>query len=399
METSDADAEAWVLTTAEGCALLSDVAAVPRPGPGEIQRWRSLAGAEHVSAAIRLAACRLRGRAKFARADQMWLEPEGLEQATAEPVARHKARRFGAGLIVDLCAGIGGDTLALAAEGRVLAVDLDPAMGRRILWNADVHGAAGRVAAIRARAESFGLPSGALVHVDPDRRARPGRRAQAVVDYQPGLDFLRTLPARCPGGAIKLGPASDFAAHFDTGAFEVEVISLAGECKEATVWFGTLAGCRRRATRLPDFATWTERDGPASPRVPVVGPGPWIYDPDPALGRAGLLDAFAAAHGVARCFDGVDFLTSTERLASPWLAAFETLEVLPLDLKRLRRLVRERGLGTLEIKTRGLDLTPERLRSELRPEGPGAATLLLMRSAESSAAVLARRAGPAPAPA
>jgi hypothetical protein len=397
MATSDADAEAWVLTTAEGRALLADVAAVSRPGPAEITRWRSLATADHVAAAIRLAACRLRARAKFTRADQMWLEPVGLEQATAEPVSRHKARRFGAELVVDLCSGIGGDTLALAAEGRVLAVDLDPAMCRRTLWNAAVHGAAGRVAAIRARAEAFGLPAGALVHVDPDRRARPGRRAQTVADYQPGLVFLQDLPARCPGGAIKLGPASDFAAHFGAPAFEVEVVSLAGECKEATVWFGSLAGCRRRATRLPEQATWTDRDGPPNPRVAVARPCRWIYDPDPALGRAGLLEAFAAAHGLARCVEGVDLLTSSECLASPWLAAFETLEVLPLDLKRLRRLVRERGLGSLEIKTRGFDLTPERLRIELRPEGPEAATLLLVRGTETAVAVLARRPGPTPA--
>ena len=43
--------------------------------------------------------------------------------------------------------------------------------------------------------------------------------------------------------------------------FEIELISLRGECKEATVWFGELASCRRRATRLPEGVTWTDRDG------------------------------------------------------------------------------------------------------------------------------------------
>ena len=52
---------------------------------------------------------------KFEHGQQMWVEPIGIEQATSEPVARHKAARFTCPLVVDLCAGIGGDALALAA--------------------------------------------------------------------------------------------------------------------------------------------------------------------------------------------------------------------------------------------------------------------------------------------
>src|SRR5689334_19177383 len=108
---ADADAEYAILSTESGRALLAEAALVARPGPADLARWRKNAPAEQVAAAVRLAECRRRGAAKFARADRMWLEPVALEQATAEPVARHKARRFGDGVIVDLCAGIGGDAL------------------------------------------------------------------------------------------------------------------------------------------------------------------------------------------------------------------------------------------------------------------------------------------------
>src|SRR5690242_5766541 len=101
------EAEAAVLTTEVGRALLAEIGAVPTPGPSDLTRWRSSAPAGWVAAALRLAAARRRGAAKFSKADRMWLEPEGVEQATAEPVARHKARRFGSGPVVDLCAGVG----------------------------------------------------------------------------------------------------------------------------------------------------------------------------------------------------------------------------------------------------------------------------------------------------
>lgn len=387
-----ADAEWQVLTTEAGRVLLADVAGVPRPGPAELTRWRRRASAEFVAAALRLAEGHRRGAVKFARAGAMWFDPTGLEQATAEPVARHKARRFAAATVLDLCAGIGGDTLALAsAARRVIAVDRDPGMCRRALWNAGVYEVADRVAPVCARAETFPLAPGALVHVDPDRRARAAPRARSLHGYVPGLEFLCALPRSARGGAVKLGPASDFDAHFTGPAFEVELVSLAGECKEATVWFGGLVTCRRRATTLPAGFSWTDRDGPEGVHAAPAPVGPWVFDPDPALVRAGLLDAFAVTHGLHRVAEGVGLLTGTERIASAFLTAFEVQHVLPLDLKRLRRLVADQGLGPLEIKPRGLDLLPETLRAQLRLEGTRPATLLLVGGPGRARAILARR--------
>jgi hypothetical protein len=391
--TTGAEAEAWVLTTEAGRALLVVVSAVAAPGPADLSRWRRGASAEHVSAALRLADGRRRGAAKFARADRMWFEPTGLEQATSEPVARHKARRFEgrAPVVVDLCCGIGGDTVALAGAGpRVLAVDRDVGMCRRTVWNAAVYEVADRVAAVRSRAETFQIPVGAWVHVDPDRRARGGR-AQKVDRYEPGVPFLRSLATDIQGGALKLGPASDFAEHFGGPGFEVELISLAGECKEATVWFGEAVTCRRRATRLPEAATWTDCDSPDGATATVGPIGSWVFDPDPSLGRVGLLDGFAAAHGLSRFAAGIDYLTGQDRVESPFLAAFEVIDVLPLDLKALRRGLSARGLGLLEVKTRGLDLRPEAVRARLRPQGDLSATLLLAGGTEKARAILAKR--------
>ena len=248
----EALAERSVLTTDAGRDLLAEVALVRRPAPGDVARWRRSHPAERVAAAIRLVESRRRASAKFVRSGAMWLDPIGLEQATAEAVARHKAARFAGSVAFDLCCGIGGDALALAGEARgVVAVDLDEGMTHRARWNAEVYGVGHRVAPILARAEAVAIPPEALVHIDPDRRARATGRARSVEDYVPGLTFLRGLRGRCRGGAIKLGPACDFARGFGDLPVEIELVSHGGECKEATVWFGDLAtpGVRRRASR------------------------------------------------------------------------------------------------------------------------------------------------------
>ncbi len=382
-----------MLTAEPGRRLLAEVARVAEPRPADITRWRKLAPPNVVTAAVRLAACRFRAQAKYSRGDRMWLDPVGLEQATSEAVARHKAARFTQPVVVDLCAGIGGDSVALAQGARVLAVDSDHGMCRRLAWNTAVYEVADRVQPCRSRAETFTIPPGAWVHIDPDRRPSGQQRARRLAGYSPGLDFLHRLVRHVRGGAIKLSPASDFAAHFSSSGFEVELISLKGECKEATVWFGAAATCRLRATRLPENVTWTDRDGGIMPfpRVPVIPVSAFVYDPDPALLRAGLLDSFAAAHSLKRIAADIDYLTGDRLVNTPFLTPFAVQSIHHLDMKQLRRLVVEHDLGPVEIKMRGLDLAPETLRTQLRLRGSRPATLILAGGRGSAVVILAQR--------
>jgi len=394
-EADASDAEFRVLTTDAGRALLAEALAAKAPGPAELARWRKAHDAESVAAALRLAESRRKAAAKFSRGDRMWLDPVGLEQSTAEAVAVHKARRFDAGVVVDLCSGIGGDAIALAERAVVLAVDRDRGMNRRVAWNAEAYGRLDRVLPCRATAEAFPIPPGAWVHIDPDRRASRRGRAVDPEGYAPGPDFLRELMRRAPGGAVKLGPASDFARFAEAVGreVEVEIISLGGEAKEAALWFGAAASRRRRATRLPEGLTWTHREGEAPwEDYPTVAPvGRWLYDPDPALSRSGLLDSFAREHGLGRLAADLPYLTGDERLDTPWLEAFEVLSVHPLDLKKLRRLVDAEGLGPVQVKHRTTDLKPEALRPLLRHRGDAPAVLFLTGGSGPGRAFVTRR--------
>jgi hypothetical protein len=386
-----ARAEAWVLTTDLGARLLEEIAQIEAFGPSELGRLRKLAAPPAVAAAIRLCFARAKARGKFEHGDRLWVDLTGVEQATSELVARHKAARFNCPLVVDLCAGVGGDALALAGRSDVLAVDLDFGMCHRLEYNAAVYGVAGRVLPVRARAEAFAIPSDAWLHLDPDRRVLPRGRARLLHDYAPGPDFWRKAAQRVAAGAIKLSPASDFAKHFSDSEHEIELVSLRGECKEATLWFGELVSCRRRATRLPENVTWTDRDGPTTEWAPVAPLATWIYDPDPALLRAGLLDGFARAHQLNRVGEGVHYLTGGRLVSTPFLTPFEIQEVSALDLKRLRRVIARNEIGTLEIKVRGVDIAPEVLRARLQPRGARSATLLVIGGSGAARAVLAHR--------
>ena len=342
---------------------------------------------ELVRAAMTLQELRRRAREKFSRADQMWFNRKGLEQATAEPVARHKAARF-SGHVWDYCAGIGGDAIAQAVAGaEVIAVDRDAANCLRVQWNAEAYGVGSRIKTLAADVESLTERDG-LLHIDPDRRAGGAQRSVRIEDGTPGLGYLRRITHEFEGGAIKLSPAANFTGKFPEG--EIELISLDGEAREATIWFGRLAGPGLwRATVLPAGATLA-----GDPLESFAAPGPldrWIYDPDPAVVRAGLVNRLCEETGLQRLDAAEEYLTSSERIESPFVRPFEVLADLPNNDREIRRYFRESDIGQIEIKCRHVPIQADAVRRKLPLPGRRPGVLIFARIAGRTRAVVCRR--------
>ena len=335
--------------------------------------------------AFALVECRRRAQEKFSRAESMWFDRKGLEQATAEAVARHKAQRF-SGDVLDLCCGIGGDALALASRSQVTAVDFDPVNCQRAEWNAEVYGVSANLV-FDCRDVTTVPVDGRVVHLDPDRR-QSGQKAVRLEDYVPGPDYLRQLMQAAAGGAIKLSPASNFVGRFPEA--EIELISLRGECKEATVWFGSLAGAEPwRATILPERITVAGH--PLEHVAEQSAPRAYLYDPDPAVVRAGLVDLVANQLGLARLDDREEYLTADTIVHSPLVRGFAVEAVLPNNPSDIRNHFRASRFGQVEIKCRHVPIQAEDLRRRLPLPGQEPGVLIFARMAGRARAVVARR--------
>jgi hypothetical protein len=169
---------------------------------------------------------------------------------------------------------------------------------------------------------------------------------------------------------------------------EAEWVSVAGEVKEAALWFGPLATATRRATLLGPAGPATLVDsGLGAP--PVGPPGEWLYEPDGAVIRAGLVAEVVAAVPGARLLDPtIAYLTADACLTSPFVRGYRVTDVLPFSLKRLRELLRGRGVGQVTVKKRGSAVDPDLLRRELRLSGDGHAIVVLTRVAGAPTALL-----------
>ena len=361
------------------------------------QELRKHYSAELVRKAISVYELRTKAKDKFSLSSQMWFDRVSYEQATPEIVAQHKALRFKCDEILDLCSGMGMDTIAHAKTRDVIAYDVDPLKHHFMQWNAEAY-ACNRI--IKTEVEDVTKIDlmGKWIHIDPDRRSSGSPqnsrgRSVRLEDYEPGLEFLQQLTTTAKGGAIKVGPASNFGGKFQH--VETELVSVKGECKEATIWFGELATKEQwRATLFPSNnieEKITFAGHPLDHRAMQSPVCTYIYDPDPAVVRAGLVDLVADELSLNRLDDAEEYLTSDEVVMHPAMKTFRVVDVLAYDVKKLKRHMAENNIGILEIKCRHLSVNTDVLRKKLSLKGNQSAALILLKEQGQSKAVLCER--------
>lgn len=384
-------AEGWELLAAVGPYLEKDTLV-------ESERLRKAGhSAELVSAVLTQSRLRSKAVAKFGEfAAQMLFTQAGLEQATRLPVAALHAQRFAAAAVTrvaDLGCGIGADSLALATlDLDVTAVELDETTAACATMNLLPFRNA-RV--VQANAAEFDPATVDGVWLDPARRDTTSSGTSRIFDpeaFSPPLSFVESLAERGMPVGVKLGPGIPHESI--PAGCEAQWISVDGDLVEVSLWFNTLArpGIRRSALLLgaargAELNSAVDFDA-AAQDAPLGALQGYLYEPDAAVIRAGLVADLARQMGAHLIDPQIAYLCSDELVASPFARAYRVLEVKPFNVKALRAWVRDAEIGSLEIKKRGTSVTPEELRKQLL--GGGKAKSGPAKSKNSATLVLTR---------
>jgi SAM-dependent methyltransferase len=424
------DDVAW-LETREGAAAARHASDLLAAGAGELRTIDALRRdhpAERARAALALATGRRSASAKFLDADRLFFDRESAEQASSEHVARHTAARFGGQTrVADLGCGAGGDLLALAVHGRVVAVDRDPTRLAMARANARVRGLSDRTSFVEADLTAADTAGCSASWLDPARRDSGGR----VLDpdrWSPSLTIAIEVARRFEGAGIKLAPGIERELLPSDG--EREFISLGGALVAAILWLGTLARDPRTATVLtaggvahelrgdPDHAPRAigapqtldaigapqtldaigapqTLDAIGAPQtVAAIGePGAYLYDPDPAVGRAELVRSLAAHLGAWQLDSRIAYLTADEAVATPFARRFRILAALPFAERRLLEELRSLDAARVEVMRRGSPIDPGELakRLDARLHGSRILTVALARVGTGQLAIVCER--------
>ncbi|MFI5084504.1 MAG: SAM-dependent methyltransferase [Actinomycetales bacterium] len=361
---------------------------------------------ELVAAVLTQSRLRTKAEVKFGEfAARMIFTQPGLEQATRLSVAARHAQRFataGVTHVADLGCGIGADSMAMASlDLQVTAVESDESTAACAMLNLMPFPSA-RV--LHADARTVELEGVDGYWLDPARRTTTTSGTTRLFDpeaFSPPLSFAESLAARGLAVGVKMGPGIPHDA-IPAGA-EAQWVSVDGDVVEAALWFNALVrGGVRRAALVTGAHGAAELTSPVpfDPAAQDVRTGPvegFLYEPDGAVIRAGLVADLAARLGGHLLDERIAYICAPELEETPFARAYKVLEVKPFNVRALKAWVRAERIGVLDIKKRGTAVTPEELRKQLLTgsgKGPNSATLVLTRIGEDRIAVVVEPVGP-----
>ena len=190
------------------------------------------------------------------------IPPRAFEQSSSEESADVKA--ISGGTLLDLTCGLGIDTISFAERfDRVVALERDEVLARVVRYNLGLLGIK-NVEVVTTSAEEYLSQCDEhfdWVFVDPDRRSAEGKKMVRMEDCSPNvLEQMPNIERVASRLGVKLSPLFDVEeARRLFPCSEVEVVSIAGECKELNVY-----------TKAPKEML----------RIVIVGVGVWEYDFD-----------------------------------------------------------------------------------------------------------------------
>lgn len=373
MNASDIE---WLRSTS-GREAAATARALLEGGSSELavsRQLRKQLSPDEVRAALALLEGRRSAAAKFDDADALFFDREAAEQASPAKVACYTAARLTktlkAGMrIADLGCGAGADALALAEHAAVVAVDLDPTRLAMCAANAAIRGVTSRIETQCADVTSWAAPPGiGAAWLDPARRDDQGRRLDPE-GWSPPLSAAIEVARRFPAAGIKLSPGIDVDELPSDG--EVEFISLHGRLIEAVLWLGAAAAVSAQATVLPAGASMARGRGDVEPAADLRAPGVYLFDPDTAVVRAGLIRKLAVDLGGWQIGGATAYLSGNDAQVTPFARRFRLLEVRAFSERGAREMAAMAGSGRLEVMRRGAPVDTNALERRLNAGLPG----------------------------
>lgn len=354
---------------------------------------------------------------------------EGLEQATPLHAGSIRAKRFmdsRAKKIADLGCGLGFDSFAFVGLGmKALAVDRDEValaaatVNLRVFPDADTMHADVEELDIEKFVKEHDIDA---IYADPMRRDDRGR-IQDPEKWSPPLSTVLSWAQYVDSLAVRVAPSINYAsipseAHATWTSIEGEVVDCClwlGKAVNGPGLYGEDEHGKERLERInygPGRSAYVFReDGsyahsvtdistpqdPSREVEPAQQIGRYIFEPDAALIRAGAIGDLCDMHNLAPVGQRIAYLTGDEEPGNipAYFSAFEVIDTVAMRSKQIKQVLRDLSPSRIEIKKRGVDISPEKLQKELlsglKKRDGEPLVILCTPTVEGRKAIIARR--------
>jgi len=342
---------------------------------------------------------RTRGRDKFPRASRMRFTRPTLAMASSKEVAEYRTWKIRKRLgevkqALDVGAGIGGDTIAMALRWPVVSVEIDPETIKMLKHNITVYNVEKNVQIVQGDITKLihqpefkeKLRDLDIIFFDPSRRSQD-KRTVKTEEYTPPLTLVEELVKLCPNVCAKISPATDI--NRITYNCDIEVISNKGEVKEIDLWFGSLKQYKDKkiimATKLPEKITLEKQDTPL-PEITELGN--YLYEPDPAYIKAGLINTLAQVYQLTALNPHIAYLTGNQLKQTPTLKTYKVLAETSTEPTQINKALTEQNIGKIDFKTRGIEIDLKNIHKQIKSAGKNKGLVIYTIIGEKKRAVI-----------
>ncbi len=357
------------LTSKEGESLLEKHKHLSSKELDQLLLKKSDARLRDVATLLKL---RRKASQKFKKAKEMYFTSKGLEQSTQEELADYIASEMlkiipENSLVLEVGCGIGGNSLSLAKHFKVLAVESDPDHIKFAKKNAEIYKVKENITFINSRIEDLPLKKVDAFFFDPQRE-RPGKtKTRSIFNSTPPVEKIAPLLLeKIPDGCIKISPAFDDQEIKKLPEHPgLEVVSKKNNNKLALLWLGRLNRFHRKATCFSEIGK-KSLISKKEKEAPVTSIQNYLYKPNKAVIKASLIDELAKKYNIKRISSKASLLTSEKVIKeNDLLRVFEVIYHSD-SLRKLKRKLKEEGVGESQIMTENFFIKPEELRKKLK---------------------------------
>lgn len=312
---------------------------------------------------------RAKGKLPSYYAARCIIPSRAYEQSSSEATAMSKS--LSGGSLLELTCGLGVDTLYLSKSfDRVVALERDAILSQVARLNFKRLGVS-NVEVVNLSAQEYLAQCSEcfdVVYVDPDRRAVGGERAVRIEDCSPNIIELMPLLEQISSRvSIKLSPLFDVDEAFRLfSPSMVEVVSLGGECKEVVVTTASsenILKCCAIGVGEVSIPLDSVDNRAESGEFSSEG---WEYliTPDVTLQKSRVACHVMRRYGSIWSNNGYAF--SMSQPPQEVMGRVERIEsVEEYNPKRLKRVLKERGVKGVEILKRDFPHPIERIAKQL----------------------------------
>lgn len=357
-----------------------------------VPKLRKTYSADETSAAIEISRLRRQAVGKFGDdAEKMLFTQDALEQAS-DPLVRQFRAADWLGQTADMCSSIGTDALSFAQAGwPTIGFDIDPVRVAMACWNAEVLDA--NCTFTVADVHDLTNVDATALYYDPARRDVHGRRLHDVEHYQPPLSLIKQWRPHYAHLAIKLSPAVNLSQLADYGG-QIRFIAVENDLKESEL---RLSAHDEHEPQQTEAVLLCPNQPPLrypctiheSPVKPEADPQQWLFEPNPAILRAGYVAHLAHDINASFLDESIAYLTTYDEPQTDWGRAWKIQDWMPFNLKKLRAYLKARNIGRITVKKRGSPITPETLTTKLKLKGENSCTLILTQRQGSPIVIIA----------